>query len=172
MDRKIARQRREYLFNKSLMEKKEKQYSKDFILDESNAALQKPALDDEYAQAGTYDPKILITTSRDPSSKLTQFVKELKLIFPTSQRINRGGYLIPDLVQACLKNNATDLIICHETRGKPDTLVVSHLPHGPTAYFTLHNVVTRHEVPNIGKMSEQYPHLIFDQFQSKLGLRV
>lgn len=32
-------------------------------------------LDDEYAQAGIEDPKILITTSRSPSSKLSQFAK-------------------------------------------------------------------------------------------------
>lgn len=34
---------------------------------------------------------MLVTTSRDPSSRLTAFAKELKLIFPNAQRINRGG---------------------------------------------------------------------------------
>jgi hypothetical protein len=48
-------------------------------------------VDDEYAHAGERDPKILITTSRDPSSRLTQFAKELKLVFPNAQRINRGN---------------------------------------------------------------------------------
>ena len=173
MDRKIQRKRREFLFLKSLKQveekkdlKKESEF-KEFLLNEN-----KKDLDDEYTTAGTLDPKILITTSRNPSSKLVQFAKELKLIFPTSQRINRGGYVISEIVGACHQNEATDLIICHETRGKPDSLVISHLPHGPTAYFTLHNVVTRHDVPNIGKMSEQYPHLIFDKFESKLGERV
>ena len=32
-------------------------------------------VDDEYARAGITDPKIIITTSRDPSSKLLQFSK-------------------------------------------------------------------------------------------------
>jgi U3 small nucleolar ribonucleoprotein protein IMP4 len=32
-------------------------------------------MDDEYAYAGSKDPKILITTSRDPSSRLQQFAK-------------------------------------------------------------------------------------------------
>jgi hypothetical protein len=35
----------------------------------------KSTIDDEYALAGQQDPKILITTSRDPSSRLVQFVK-------------------------------------------------------------------------------------------------
>lgn len=32
-------------------------------------------VDDEYAKVGTYDPKVVVTTSRDPSSRLTQFAK-------------------------------------------------------------------------------------------------
>lgn len=32
-------------------------------------------IDDEYSRAGIMDPKIVITTSRDPSSKLLQFAK-------------------------------------------------------------------------------------------------
>jgi hypothetical protein len=32
-------------------------------------------IDDEYAHAGEVDPKVLITTSRDPSSRLVQFAK-------------------------------------------------------------------------------------------------
>ena len=32
-------------------------------------------IDDEYAWAGVEDPKIMITTSHDPSSRLKQFAK-------------------------------------------------------------------------------------------------
>jgi U3 small nucleolar ribonucleoprotein protein IMP4 len=32
-------------------------------------------VDDEYAKAGEQDPKIMLTTSRDPSSRLAQFAK-------------------------------------------------------------------------------------------------
>jgi len=32
-------------------------------------------MDDEYRKAGINDPKIVVTTSRDPSSRLTQFAK-------------------------------------------------------------------------------------------------
>ena len=53
-----------------------------------------------------------------------------------------------------------------------DGLIVSHLPYGPTAYFTLTNVVMRHDIPSVGTMSEMFPHLIFDNFTSKLGKRV
>lgn len=53
-------------------------------------AKQKSHIDDEYARAGEEDPRILITTARDASSRLTQFAKELRLVFPNAQRINRG----------------------------------------------------------------------------------
>ena len=55
-----------------------------------------------------------------------------------------------------------------------DALIVSHFPHGPTVYFTLHNVVLSHDIASHSSstVSEQYPHLIFDGFESKLGKRV
>ena len=60
-------------------------------LEDDNTAVPRSHIDDEYAHAGERDPKVLITTSRDPSSRLTQFAKELKLVVPNAQRINRGG---------------------------------------------------------------------------------
>ncbi|XP_017773204.1 PREDICTED: U3 small nucleolar ribonucleoprotein protein IMP4 [Nicrophorus vespilloides] len=127
--------------------------------------------DDEYRYAGVEDPKIVITTSRDPSAKLRQFVKEVRLIFPNSQRMNRGNFDIKQLMNACRSNNVTDFIIVQEHRGVPDALIVCHLPFGPTAYFNMSDVVMRHDIPDIGTMSEQYPHLIFHNFKTELGER-
>ncbi|KAJ3215213.1 snoRNA-binding rRNA-processing protein imp4 [Dinochytrium kinnereticum] len=198
MIRKETRKRREYLYRKSLevkdrqiYERKQKlkeaiaenktlsadlrkdidTYRKEVFLDEGQA---EPTnhIDDEYSTAGMKDPKVLITTSRDPSSRLLQFSKEMRLVFPNAQRINRGGYVIKEVCDACRANDVTDLIILHEHRGKPDGLVISHFPYGPTAYFSLHNVVLRHDIPDRGTVSEQFPHLIFNNFNTKLGLRV
>lgn len=144
-------------------------------LEDDNTAVPRTHIDDEYAHAAERDPKILITTSRDPSSRLTQFAKELKLIFPNSQRVNRGGLVVGELVESCRSHDYTDLIVVHEHRGEPDGLVVCHLPYGPTAYFGIHNTVLRHDIGDkaeVGTVSEAYPHLIFDNFTSKLGTRV
>ena len=51
-------------------------------------------------------------------------------------------------------------------------MTICHLPYGPTAHFQLLNTVMRHDIPNIGTMSEAYPHLIFHNFKTKLGRRV
>ena len=130
-------------------------------------------IDDEYEQSNYKNPKIFITTSRNPSQRLTSFQKELKLIIPNSTRVNRGHYVMKDLVKICQANDFTDLIIIHESRGEPDGLIINHLPYGPTAYFGLSNVVLRHDLKDkVDPVSEAYPHLIFDNFNSKIGDRI
>lgn len=53
-------------------------------------------------------------------------------------------------------------------------MIVSHFPHGPTVHFTLHNIALRHDIGSYrsSTVSEQYPHLIFEQFTSNLGMRI
>jgi len=53
-------------------------------------------------------------------------------------------------------------------------MIVSHFPHGPTVYFSLHNVQLRHDIESYqnSTVSEQYPHLIFENFSSRLGVRL
>lgn len=46
------------------------------------------------------------------------------------------------------------------------------MPYGPTAYFGLSNVVLRHDLKDkVDPVSEAFPHLIFDNFNSKVGDR-
>ncbi|PWV15768.1 putative U3 small nuclear ribonucleoprotein (snRNP) [Trypanosoma cruzi] len=65
-----------------------------------------------------------------------------------------------------------DVVVLQESQGVPDSLTVSHLPLGPTVVFTIHNLVTRHDIQDVGTMSEQHPHLIFENFTTRLGRRV
>lgn len=127
--------------------------------------------DDEYQWAGIDDPCVLITTSREPSSNLKQFSKEMHHLFPNSQRMNRGNTTIETIVEKCLKEQVTDLIILEENRGVPNKMSISHFPHGPTIKISLSNVVTRHQMDldttkkdgtkGHHKMPTQYPHILF-----------
>jgi U3 small nucleolar ribonucleoprotein protein IMP4 len=129
-------------------------------------------VDDEYGDAGLVEPRVCVTTCRDPSSRLKNFAKELKLLVPNSTRINRGNNTVNDLMHACRQGDFTDVVIVQETRGEPDGLVVCHLPLGPTAFFSLNNTVMRHDLdPPAAPMSEAYPHLILHNFQTDLGKR-
>lgn len=130
-------------------------------------------MDDEYSNSIYSDPQILVTTCRSPSSRLLQFQKEVSVLFPNAKRINRGGYIVNDLVNLCQTKGLTEMVILHEHRGEPDGMIVCHFPLGPTAYFGLQNVVLRHDVDDgLDSVSEAYPHLIFNNFSTKLGERV
>lgn len=196
MLRRRARERREYLYKRSqqlqdsVVARKRQQLraaleagrplpkdiaedeevQRDFKYDESQQA---EDLDDEYADlSGVQDPKVVVTTSRDPSQRLAQFAKEIRLLFPTSVRVNRGNSVLPSLVNACQSSACSDLVVVHEHRGVPTALTISHFPHGPTVQFSLHNVVLRHDIQQPGTVSEAFPHLIFDNFNTPLGKRV
>ncbi|CAL5199554.1 unnamed protein product [Lathyrus oleraceus] len=201
MLRRNVRLRREYLYRKSLegneralYEKKRKirealqegkpiptelrneeaALRRQIDLEDENTAVPTTHIDDEYAFAAEKDPKIMLTTSRDPSAPLQQFVKELSTVFPNAQRINRGGQVISEIIDACRSHDYTDVILVHENRGVPAGLTVYHLPFGPTACFSVINVVTRHEIKQkkaIGTMPEAYPHIILNNFSTKLGER-
>jgi U3 small nucleolar ribonucleoprotein protein IMP4 len=129
-------------------------------------------MDDEYKSGNYREPKVLITTSRSCSNRLHQFMQEMRIIIPNSYKLNRGNLVIKDLVQIAKEKEFTDIILLHENRGQPDGLILTHLPYGPTIYFGLYNVVLRHDIREIGTVSEAYPHLVFDGFNSKLGNRV
>lgn len=202
MIRRITRQRKEYIFRRNLYSKEIMNFEKKKILrkkikegnviptelkseyfhlknsiqandmfasDPSNMLLE-----DEYETAGIKNPKIIITTAHSPTQKLIEFSKELRLTFPGSIRVNRGKTKLKEIATIGRTKGFTDVIVIHEHRGIPDGLVISHLPHGPTAYFGLTDIRMRHEVrkKNLDTVSEQHPHLIFDKFNAKLGRRI
>lgn len=73
------------------LRREEQELRRQVDLEDDNTAVPRTHIDDEYAHAGERDAKILITTSRDPSSRLVQFAKEVKLLLPNAQRVNRGS---------------------------------------------------------------------------------
>ncbi|KAI0206845.1 anticodon-binding protein [Astrocystis sublimbata] len=204
MIRKNSRARRDFLYRKALLlqnaevaEKRsklraalasgrpldpsianDKELRKDFQYDESaqdRTTQEALDLDDEYQHlSGLVDPRVLITTSRDPSTRLQAFSKEIRLLLPTGIRLNRGGTILPDLVKSAQSAGLSDIMLLHEHRGQPTGLTISHLPFGPTISFSLHNCVLRHDIPNTirGTVSESYPHLVFEGFTTPLGMRI
>jgi U3 small nucleolar ribonucleoprotein protein IMP4 len=142
--------------------------------DDMETELPYTAMDDEYKSMNYREPKVLITTSRDCSNRLQQFMKEFRLLVPNSIKINRGNLVIKELVQVAKEKEFTDIILLHENRGEPDGIIVSHLPYGPTTYFGLFNVVLRHDIKQdtLDHISEAFPHLIFDGFSSRVGERI
>jgi U3 small nucleolar ribonucleoprotein protein IMP4 len=81
--------------------------------------------------------------------------------------------MLKELVEFSTKKEVTDIVVLHEHRGQPDGMIISHMPLGPTLYLGLKNVIMRHDLKKKpAAMSEAYPHLIFNNFKTKLGVRI
>ena len=198
--RRQTRLRREYLYRKSLQGREQASYEQKRLVrsalaagkklptelratydtlqsqidqEDAKTSIQKTHVDDEYGEAGLEDPRVCVTTSRGASSRLKQFAKEVKLLFPNSTRINRGNNRVDELIASCKESEFTDVVVVQETRGEPDGLVVCHLPLGPTAFFTLSGAVLRHDLEGgASPMSEAFPHIILNNFNTDLGRRI
>lgn len=45
--------------------------------------------------------------------------QEMRLVIPNSQRINRGGLVLNELVETCRNHGFSDIVVLHEHRGEP-----------------------------------------------------
>lgn len=118
---------------------------------------------DSMKQKFTRAQNIYITTSRDPSSRLRQFVKHLSLIFNATS-IGRGSMTIQDLSE----QKFDVIMIVGEAKGNACSLIVSFMPYGPTFHFSLHNVkLDRRE-----KSIKRDLNLILENFTTETGVMV
>mmetsp|Transcript_29372 Transcript_29372/g.39715 ORF Transcript_29372/g.39715 Transcript_29372/m.39715 type:complete len:135 (-) Transcript_29372:364-768(-) len=95
-------------------------------------------------------PKILMTTNRRPSGKIFDFLKEVKTAFPNTEYYERKNFLIKDIIEWAKERDFTDVMVFYEKNGKPHTLILSHLPEGPTATFRVSGVKLRSKIVNHG----------------------
>lgn len=112
-------------------------------------------------------PKILVTTSKDPSSKLIQFAKHLSLILSAQHHI-RGGMSEEELSDMAHKNNYTCLILVYENKGIPSTLTISSFPFGDTLRFKIHNFSQVNRLQNLGEKA----YLVVDNLETDVGLKI
>ena len=69
---------------------------KEIEYEDINTSLPQNILDNEYYDNNFNSPKILVTTSRNPSQRLIQFLQEIRIIIPNSVRVNRGNIVLKD----------------------------------------------------------------------------
>lgn len=184
---RAARERKEYLYRKHLEIQQGPLYAKATAVKEhlklheplpphlAKDGIESAKVSDIPVEVSEFVPaRTLITTSRDPSGRLKQFAKELKLIFPNSKRLNRGNHVLEDIVGSCRTSGFTHLVVVSEHRGNPTGLSIYTLPHGTAFYFSLYNVVLRHDIKDASmpNVPESSPHLIFHNLTNDVGRRV
>jgi len=118
-------------------------------------------------------PKILMTTNRRPNGKLFSFLKEVKSAFPNVEYYERKNHLVKTMIEEGKKRGFTDLMLFYEKMGKPHTMILSHLPDGPTATFRISGVKLRDQIANHGAAPlDVNPELIMNNFDTMLGHRI
>jgi ribosome production factor 1 len=130
--------------------------------------------EDEWSKffKGGVDPKIMITSGATMSKRTRLFTKELKQLWPHSDFYPRQQYALKKVTKIAVHQNFTDLVVITEQNEEPYIMILSHLPHGPTATFRISSFKSASEIPDVGPRSTHAPELILKNFDTRLGRRV
>jgi ribosome production factor 1 len=129
---------------------------------------------DEFATyfSGNRRPKIVITTSINPSKRIYDFVRELLQVIPNSYYYARKAFTLQQITQWCVEREFTDLIVINEDRKRINGWTQFHLPEGPSARFKISSLKTAKDIPGHGRINITPPEVILNNFTTRLGHRV
>ena len=115
----------------------DQQLRKDYAYDESRpdrTANEELDLDDEYSQlSGIVDPRVLVTTSRDPSSRLAAFAKEIRLLLPGRYNHDSTGSRAVQTHTLTVLQYVWQLRTLYAIRPRLGDCVIRHLHMVPSA---------------------------------------
>jgi ribosome production factor 1 len=117
-------------------------------------------------------PKVLITTRRHPSKHIYPLLRELLMLFPTSQFYNRGSYELGQICKFATRADFTHVLVVGERLKMPRTVLLIHLPLGPTMLFRLSSVVLGYDIEGHGNPTKHNPEIVLNNFATRLGHRV
>lgn len=126
----------------------------------------------DYFTAGK-EPKIVITTSNTkPPERIVSFCKILTHIFHNAVFVERRDYRIEEVTQYSINRDFTDLILVNDNRNTVTDIIISHLPKGPTAHFTVMDLLLPSEIKGVGEPSDHACELILNNFVTRLGVTI
>ncbi|XP_067950909.1 ribosome production factor 1-like [Watersipora subatra] len=117
-------------------------------------------------------PKILITTSDKPCVRTRVFCKQLAATIPNTEFFSRHDQDLKKIILRAKERSYTDCIVINEDRKKPNGMVISHLPDGPTLHFKLSTSKIRTEIRKAGDPTKHLPEVILNNFNTRLGQTV
>jgi len=123
-------------------------------------------------------PKTLITTSDRPSRRCINFVRVLLEFLPGSYYYARRNYNIKQICEWSADRGFTNLIVLGQglqlggNKKFPCSMLLIHLPEGPTLNFRISNVKLPDEIKNHARVTKHKPELILNNFTTRLGQRV
>ena len=91
-------------------------------------------------------PNLLITTSRRTSNRVRTFVRDLCTVIPDTERFNRGGMSLSELISRIKQSSAKGVLIVSMFRGNPGTLQLLS-PEGTTLFeIKIESALLRREI--------------------------
>jgi len=135
--------------------------------------------EDEFASYFSHatSPKIIVTTSRNPSGDMFKFLENLFTVIPNAYYYARRTYHVKEIVKHGTARGFTDVLVFNENKkfskgARVNGLLHVHLPEGPTCLYKLSSLVLSKQIKNHGKATSHYPELILNNFNTRLGHRV
>ena len=117
-------------------------------------------------------PKIMITTRPRPSRELFRFIGDLMAVVPNAFYYPRRQFAVKQICQFASNKRFTHLIVLSEKSKVCNGMLVSHLPHGPTAFFKISNVKVAADIAHHGQKTSHKPEIILNRFTTRLGRRI
>lgn len=130
---------------------------------------------DEFAPYFARDkaPAVLVTTSVSPKGATYRFAADLLEALPAAVFYRRGGHRLPKIVAYAAAKGFTHILVLNEGAAATlDSLLVVHLPCGPTARFRLTNAVPCAAIRGHGRPTAHAPELVLRGFGTGVGSRV
>ncbi|EUD68042.1 hypothetical protein C922_01654 [Plasmodium inui San Antonio 1] len=119
------------------------------------------------------EPNIVITSIKRPSKNTILFMKELSLTFPHIFYEPRLDHSIEFLMTNSVQNNFSTFILIEEGIDKhPKYMFISTLPNGPTAKYSLTNVLYAHKKKTDIEITTLPPEVYITNFNTFIGERI
>ena len=150
-----------------------REFDETIITEEDTEVLNQESIDEfaEYFNEQT-TPKILMTTSENPSKYIYPFLKEVKSTFPNCFYWPRRNYTLQEICKYAPSKGYTDIMVWRENQKEINQLILIHLPKGPTATFKVTTPKLNHEIHHHGNVTDHYPELILNNFNTIVGRRI
>jgi len=120
-----------------------------------------------------YVPKVIITSCQNPNLNTRLFLKEFSRIVPNSTVFHRRQSRVKTIIAKAIEQEYTDVVVINEHNKKPSSMLISHLPEGPTTFFKISNVkLTKNIKRDWKEITNHRPEVLLTNFQTHLGCSV
>jgi len=148
-----------------------REHQDDMITDVNCEDLKVEDLNDNYTEyyKKKRSPKVLITSTFAPKKRAKDFLLDLRRLIPNSYIRSRKQIPLTEYANLAARKGFTDLIVCNNDTFI-NSILLAHLPHGPTIYFRISGIETSKSLKVAPYLfSSLQPEIFLNNFVTRLG---